>query len=561
MVDAKIHNSNPDPVDYKALIEAVPQDMPIYLLPDALEPIFRLLAKENPAKANGVLTDVIKQHFTNLTNKTQIAAYERTVREYAKQEKQSQASIEIETVPAEVYTTEELEAAEEILTSPTLLYDVLQMIKKLGVVGEEKNVLLQYLTITSRLLKQPLSVTIKGDSSAGKSFSIDKVLTLFPKSAYIDITDATAQSFYYAPADHFKHRTVIIFERHGSAKSDYAIRSLQSEGRVKIQVTIKNPITGQFESKEVFREGPTGFITTTTDAMIHAENETRNISIFPDQSVSQTSRVYIANEQRYLGHLPPKDDEIKLWQAAQTMIEQLPVLILFAPAISKYLPSGILRTRRDHGHLLAIIEVLALLHQKQREKVEKDGLIWIKATLADYEIARIIAEETLSKSIYELPPKTIEVIELARKLTRDLKSKETVDIEVSFSIPQLAAYSRLGSETVDKWMKPGTRKGYFTIVEEHRGSKPARYTVEDKDLPGSNFLPTAVDIKNERPNNNLEGSYNPLTGEVIDEVINVKETDTPPVCTDAAPAKDTDTTQLPLGVPPLTRLNPYPDGS
>jgi len=113
------------------------------------------------------------------------------------------------------------------------------MVKKLGVVGEEKNVLLHYIILTSRKLRQPLSATVKGDSSSGKSYTLLTTIKLFPKSAYIDLTDATPQSFYYCPEDYFKHKIIVIFEKHGGERADYAIRTLQSEGKLKIQVTIK----------------------------------------------------------------------------------------------------------------------------------------------------------------------------------------------------------------------------------------------------------------------------------------------------------------------------------
>ena len=88
---------------------------------------------------------------------------------------------------------------------------------------------------------------------------------------------------------------------------------------------------------------------------------------------------------------------------------------------NKYFPNYIVRTRRDYGHFLAIVESVAFLHQKQREKIELHDQKYIRATLADAYMAKIIVENSLSKSIYELPEKTIEVIEVARVLIEELK--------------------------------------------------------------------------------------------------------------------------------------------
>ena len=391
------------------------------------------------------------------------------------------------------------------------------MVKRLGVVGEEKNVLLHYIIFTSRKLKHPLSATVKGDSSAGKSYTLLTTIKLFPKSAYIDLTDATPQSFFYCPEDHFKHKIIVIFEKHGSERADYAIRTLQSEGKLKIQVTVKNPTTGQFEAQLIEKEGPTGFVTTTTASLIHSENDTRNISMFPDQSTEQTSRIYESVDSHYLGVQPINEDELRLWHNMQLVLEELPVLIPFASSFRKYFPKHIVRTRRDYGHFLAIVETVAFLHQKQRKRVTLHGKIYIRATLADAFIAKTIVEDSLSKSIYELPEKTIEVIEKSRILVEELTEKngQNNDIKATFTITTLAKKLGWDRDTAAKWMKPATRKGYLTVAVSAKGPKGAEYILEEKELPGSTFLPSIDDLVVDNPIEDTGNIYNPLTGEII----------------------------------------------
>jgi len=503
------------------LLKEIPSDTAKDKLPELLGPFLKKLSSENPAKIRAVLIGAGKKF--DWSSK-EIDTYVQTVNKFAKELRfiEQNQLVEKKVEEKEVFSPKVVKEAEEILMSSTLLYEALKMVHKCGIVGEEKNLLTHYLSLSSRLLESPISVTVKGDSSAGKSFVLGKVLKLFPKSAYIDITDATAQSFYYTPEDHFKHKIIVIFEKHGGEKTDYAIRSLQSEGKLKIQTTVKNPDTNEFETMEVEREGPTGFITTTTDSMIHAENETRNISIFPDQSQKQTNDIYEVIDAKYLGIKKPSDDILKPWQCSQTLFEQLPVCIPFVKSLSKHFPSHILRTRRDYSHFLAFIEVSAFFHQKQRARESIDGINYIRATLADYEIARIVVEDSLSKSIYELPPKTIELILVARKLSVDKKDDEEKEL---FTITELAKKISWDRDTVAKWMEPGSKKSYFTIVHESKGSKGAKYKVEEKDLPGASFLPKVSILAQENPKEIIEGIYNPITGALID----ISQSD----CTDA----------------------------
>lgn len=518
---------------YQALLDAVPKNTSKEDLISALTPLLEALATgKSVAETELYIRNKVKV-VLDLKAKDESSILKRfkeiRVPILAKilAEKKKMAQLKAEPP----LTEEEKEVAERILKSPTLLHDILKMVKKLGVVGEEKNILLHYIILTSRKLKHPLSATVKGDSSSGKSYTLLTTLKLFPKSAYIDLTDATPQSFYYCPEDHFKHKIIVIFEKHGGERADYAIRTLQSEGKLKIQVTVKNPETGQFEAQTIEKDGPTGFVTTTTASLIHAENDTRNISMFPDQSPEQTSRVYESVDSRYLGSQPISDKELKPWHHAQLILEQLPVYIPFVKSFRKYFPVHIIRTRRDYGHFLDILETLAFLNQKQRKTVEAHGQKYIQATLADAYMAKVIVEDSLSKSIYELPEKTIEVIKAIKVLQEedadwDNSGKRVIDKGMAFTVTQLAKKLGWDRDTAAKWMKPASKKGYVTIKTDSKGPKGAEHILEDKNLPSDTFLPSIEELIADNPNETTENIYNPLTGEKVTPELKPEEPST-----------------------------------
>jgi len=498
--------------DYLAMIEELPDKPKSYV--DALEPIMRALAHDTQARVSELISGPVKKHYS-LTER-QLNPLIQTINTYRKElasrhffelKEEAESSFQEET-----YSEEETQRAKLLLLSPTLLYDMLSLVKRIGVVGEEKNVMTHYLALTSRHLDPPVSVVVKGDSSAGKSFTLGKVLKLLPDSAYIELTDATPQSLYYMPEDAFSHKFIILFEKHGGEKADYAIRSLQSEGKLIIQYPKKNPDTNEFETISVERDGPTGFITTTTDALIHSENETRNISIFPDQSHGQTERIYKATEAKYLPREQPNESELRLWRCAQTLIEPCKVRINFAPKLKEFFPSDILRTRRDYGKFLSIIEASAFLHQMQREKFEEDGVTFVIADLADYEIARIVIEETLSKTIYELPDQTIKLLSVARDLFSNSGQQNEEEKYVTTTI--LRKELNWNGDTVRKWLEPAVRNGYMN-VKSQKEKNAKQYEVDlDKSMPGESFLPDCNTLCLTDPSLQLTKVYNPLTGDI-----------------------------------------------
>src|SRR5437016_5297859 len=66
---------------------------------------------------------------------------------------------------------------------PRILDRMARELESAGLVGEARAAKLVYLVLTSRLLERPLCAGIKAQSSAGKSFTVEQVLKLFPKEA------------------------------------------------------------------------------------------------------------------------------------------------------------------------------------------------------------------------------------------------------------------------------------------------------------------------------------------------------------------------------------------
>lgn len=495
----------------EVIISAYPHDLPKVNIKETLKTVFEYLLTRDQIDATNCLRYIIASYF-KLTGR-EIEDYLKHLNKLRKkQEKEQRKTPEISTEPEEPleqFTDEEKAAALTILNASDLFYQILSFIKKTGVVGEEKNILIHYCALTSRITEDILSEIVKGESAVGKSFTLQKVLDTFPKSAYRDITDATAQSFYHVAKDHFAHRIIVIFEKHGQEKSDYSIRSLQSEKKLRLQITTKDPKTGQFVVKVKEVDGPAGFITTTTDARIHSENETRNISIYPDESVEQTYRTFEATDAKYLGLDFVDKDELKIWRALQTILKPYPVFIPFVIEIRKKFPKWPTRVRRDYGKFLTFLSVITLLHQAQREKIIVNSKEHLKATLVDYHLAKIIMEDTLSKTIYEIPPKSEQLILKAK----DLVASAT---DLGITIGEIARALEWDEDTGQKWAKPAIQKGFLVVAEEHRGSRAAKYKVSDRKFEYQSILPSTEElIEINRDWLGTNSPYDPITGEEL----------------------------------------------
>jgi hypothetical protein len=406
----------------------------------------------------------------------------------------------------EIFTEGEMQKAKAFLNSPTLLFNVIKAMGDLKIAGEKKNGLLLYIVLTSRLLDSPISVIAKGDSSAGKSYLVGQMLKLFPKAAYVDLTDATPRSFFYVEPDYYKHRIIVVFEKHGVDQANYSIRSLQSEKVLKLQVTTKDK-DGNFVSKEKIVEGPMGLITTTTESKIHPENETRCLSLYIDDSRDQTQLVFEMADSKYRGIQEMSDMELRIFRAAQTMLKPYPVFIPYVAIIRELFPKTKTRTRRDYPQFLSLMEASTFLHQYQRQRKIINGKEYLVASLADYNIAYLITKEMLAHTIFEIPPKSEQLVEAAKSLGEP------------FTVHQLASAMGWDYDVTLKWFKAPRNSGYFEEVDAHRGPHAATYRLSGKEIEEikGKLLPPVSDLAEKNPDAGADKSvYDPLTGEIME---------------------------------------------
>src|SRR5262249_37372453 len=91
------------------------------------------------------------------------------------------------------------EKASANLAQQSVILDMLiEDARKLGMVGEERQAKIVYLAIVSRFLENPISVAVKGPSSAGKSFCAKTVVRFFPESAVYSLSAMSEKALIYS---------------------------------------------------------------------------------------------------------------------------------------------------------------------------------------------------------------------------------------------------------------------------------------------------------------------------------------------------------------------------
>ncbi len=338
--------------------------------------------------------------------------------------------------PSPHLSAEEQSDAIEFLSRPDLLSRIAVDFAAVGYVGEETNVLVGYLASISRKLDPPLSLIIQSSTAAGKSTLMDAVLSLVPQEDYVKYTAVTGQALFYMSETNLKQKIIAIAEEKGAERAGYALKLLQSEGRLTIAATGKDPKTGKLVTQEYHVEGPAAVFITTTNVEIDEEVLNRALVLTVDEDREQTRRIHdIQRESQTLDgllHRRERSEILRRHQNAQRMLKPLSVVNPYARRLT-FLDTRI-RLRRDHMKYLTLIRAVTLLHQYQRPvrhvEVQGQTVSYIESTPEDIATANHLAHEVLGRSLDDLAPQTRRLLMLLDDLVTAEKKPRS---EIRFS--------------------------------------------------------------------------------------------------------------------------------
>jgi hypothetical protein len=357
-------------------------------------------------------------------------------------------------------------------------------VRTLGVVGEETTAATAYLVLTSRLLDRQASLAVKGHSSSGKSFTVEQTVRFLPPEAVVVMTAMSERALVYS-TEEYAHRTLVLYEatalREGVEDNltAYFVRSLLSEGRIEYPVTVRDK-DGNFTTKTIVKEGPTNLVVTTTKVQVHAENETRVLSITTDDSRDQTARVLAALADE-TDHAVNLDEWVGLqrWLAAHG---ERRVTIPYAAKLASLVPPVAVRLRRDFGTLLALVRAHAILHQQNRKRDPAGRVI---ATLDDYAAVRDLVENVIAEGVAATVSPTIRSTVVAVQV---LTEGEQAPCPDGAMVKAIADELLLDKSAAYRRIQAAAAAGYIANDEDRRG-RPGRWRVADALPVATGLLP------------------------------------------------------------------------
>src|SRR5215218_8895022 len=345
--------------------------------------------------------------------------------------------------------------------------------------------LLTAVALVSRHLDKIVSIAVKGPTSGGKSYLVKLVMSFFLASAFCRFTAMSEKTLLYTD-EPLSHRHIILSEAAGLSGDfqEYVIRTLLSEGSLEYEFVEKT--SEGLRPRRITKEGPTGFITTTTRDKLHAENETRYLSLTVTDTREQTRRVF-----RALADGRTEEPDRGRWHALQTWLEagEHRVTIPYAGALAEKMGDVAVRLRRDFSVILSLIKAHAILHQATRERDEQGRIV---ATLADYSRIRELVSGLIAEGVEATVPKTI------RQTVEAVDNVITGWGEEHATIKAVAEDLEIDKAAASRRVRSAIGRGYLKNLEDRKGHS-ARIVLAESMPEDKEILPAPEELEGVDP--------------------------------------------------------------
>ena len=336
---------------------------------------------------------------------------------------------------------------------------------------------------------------MKGSTSSGKSTVIEAAAKLFPPDCVIERASLSPKALAHGKGT-LAGKILVLREFRGGKDALLLLRLLQSEGQIEHEFT---SVRGTKRSTETAkRVGRPVVLTTTTDAKVFADDETRFLSIWADESSAQTLAIVVAKAS---GPRAVDHSDLPVWRKALSLLvvkkgdfEDPPAWLRY---VAEQLPLESVRVRRDWDRFLSLCESIAMCRGDWQPKCP------VNITFGDYCVAYLIMEPVFASTLRGVHPQELALVKAIAKLNRTLgRAVTTREIATELNWKQPVVY---------KYVKCGARNGLLHYEEGTREKNVKLIIARQED--SGRFLPNPRSVLQKNPEIGSEVHYvNPFTG-------------------------------------------------
>jgi hypothetical protein len=306
-------------------------------------------------------------------------------------------------LPEQQLTDEQRKKAITFLKSCNLIKELTLQLNTTGILGEDENAAILFLSLASYKYRNPFSVLCLAKNGIGKSYLLQKLSDCLPLHSYTLHTRISANALYYFDSNMINGKALLIEDIDWTNQMLQPLATLQTQGRL-VNTRATKDKDGLLHST-TFEVNANLCLVACTYADKGVDEASLPFLCLPLNHTQQQDMAVMDYQKRLKAGLV-KDDDVKAAQQQLKNIiaalDNVHIINPFATLIN--LPAAVAYPRKSLLLLLNFIEVITYFFQHQREKMvdKTTGEVFIKTHPNDIELAFALLKNNLFRRADEL---------------------------------------------------------------------------------------------------------------------------------------------------------------
>ncbi|GGI58481.1 hypothetical protein GCM10011444_27900 [Winogradskyella haliclonae] len=377
---------------------------------------------------------------------------------------------------------EDREQALQLLSSENLLNEVLDRLHTIGIIGEDTNASILFMTLASHKYSHPFSAVCLAKSIWDKSDVLRKLSDCMPYGSYSYHNRISSNALYYFDSHAIQNKALIIEDLEWTQEMLKPLATLQTQGQLTNTRATKDK-HGMLQSTTFKVVGKLCLLACASIdknyehlglpfLMLHLNNSSeQDLAIMDYQQLIATGEIAptaILQAQHQLGCLISALDNVTVVNPYATLIK---------------LPDTISNPRVSLMLLLNFIEVITYFHQYQRESyVDKTtGETVVITHPDDIALAFNLLKNTLLRKADELHKATRQFYNWLSTYLKDMHDASNEESTPQFTALDIRKAKTIHPRTLNRYLQELKLYHYIEVIggNKHRGGY--RYRLIDFD--------------------------------------------------------------------------------
>ena len=419
----------------------------------------------------------------------------------------------------------EQETAKKYLSDKSLIINLQNDLEKIGILGEQENALILFLSMASHKSDNPFSVLCLAKSGIGKSYLLNKLSDCLPKNRFSFHTQISENALYYFDSKQIDGKILFIEDLEWTNQMLNPLATLQTQGKLIKTRATKNK-DGMIHSTTFEVSGKLCLIACAYSEKNYEQLSLPFLCLHLNHSNLQDLNIMDYQKKHKAGLINQAEiaqTQRKL-QCVIASLQSANIINPFATLIN--LPEDLPYPRKTLLLLLNFIDTITFFNQFQRENFvnEQTGEVLIKTNPADIELAFSLLKNSLFRRADELSTATRGFYNWLKNFLSEAKTAQ-------FTALDIRKAKRVHPRTLSRYLQELTLFHYIQVSggNKYRGGYQYKITNLDQDkglsISIENALKQTLEIIKSEHSKTV--GQNPLTNSQTSENQNNESRTTP----------------------------------